>query len=143
MLRFLGIVGLAALVMPHAAIAQAEAGHVWSVNELRAHPGQEAAYVQAIQEFDVPIIEEVIRRGGAISQMLLVKQAGNMANGTHLLIIEYEDWDDYVNVDQALDEASRSLFGRPYAELAAEEYMPMRDVIRREIYVAPPGGMQC
>ncbi len=138
MLRIVMLVVSLALLAPQVALAQAEAGHVWSVNELRAHPGQESAYTQAIQEFDQPITEEVIRRGGAVSQMMLIKQAGNMANGTHLLIIEYESWEDYINSDQAYDEASRSLFGRPYAELAAEEFVPMRDVIRREVYLAPP-----
>ena len=141
MLRRLRLTGFMALLVPQIALAQAEAGHVWSVNELRAHPGQESAYTQAIQEFDQPIMEEVIRRGGAVSQIMLIKQAGNMANGTHLLIIEYEDWDAYINVDQALDEASRSLFGRSYAEVAAEEFMPMRDVIRRDVYLAPPEAM--
>ncbi len=139
MLRFLGVAGVAALVIPHALQGQAE--HVWLVNELRAHPGQEAAYLEAIQQWDLPIMDEVIRRGGAVSQQLLVKQAGNMENGTHLLIIEYESWEDYVDGLQNLDEAARDLFGRSYSEIAAQEYMPLRDVIRREIYVAPPGSM--
>ena len=119
--------------------AQAQQGHVWSVNELRARPGQEAAYTEALREYDVPILEEIIRMGGAVSQTLLVKQAGNMSDGTHLLIIEYESWDDYINVDPLFDQASRRLFGRPYLEVAEAEYFPRRDVIRRDVYVAPGG----
>jgi hypothetical protein len=122
-------------------MAQSDADHVWLVNELRAHPGQEAAYTQAIQRFDLPVTEEVIRRGGAVSQRLLVKQAGNMANGTHLLIIEYANWEQYINADEVSDEAAMRLFGRPYTQLAAEEFMSMRDVIRREVYVAPDPPM--
>jgi hypothetical protein len=138
MLRIAVLAASLALLAPQVALAQAEAGHVWSVNELRAKPGQESAYTQAIQEFDQPLTEELIRRGGAVSQMMLIKQAGNMADGTHLLIIEFPSWEAYINSDQAYDEASNSLFGRPYAELAAEEFVPMRDVIRRDVYLAPP-----
>jgi len=129
------------LALSGGATAQSATDHVWSVNELRAHPGQETAYTEAIQRYDLPVMEEVIRQGGAVSQTLLIKQAGNMENGTHLLIIEYASWDDYINADNALDQAARSLFGRSYPQLAAEEYMPLRDVIRREVYVAPPSGM--
>ena len=141
MLRFLGVAATLALMAPSYALAQATDGHVWAVHELRAHPGEEEAYTRALQEFDIPITEEVIRRGGAVSQTFLVKHAGNMANGTHLLIIEYASWDDYINASDASDAASQSLFGRPYAELAAAEFMSKRDVIRREVYLDPPGSM--
>ena len=68
-------------------------------------------------------------------------EAVHPANGTHLVILEFEDWEDYINAGQALDEASRSLFGRSYAEVAADEYVPMRDLIRREFYLSPPESM--
>ena len=141
MLRVASLAAILATVVPNLVLAQPVDGHVWLVNELRAHSGQETAYTEALQEFDIPVTEEVIRRGGAVSQTFLVKQAGNMANGTHLLIIEFASWEDYANSDEAYDEASMALFGRPYTEVAAEEFVSMRDVIRREVYLAPPGGM--
>jgi len=141
MLRVLTLVSALVVFAPTLAASQDNAGHVWAVNELRAHPGQETAYLQAIQRFDLPIGQEVIRQGKAVSQTLLVKQAGNMEDGTHLLIVEYANWDDYIHATEALDEASRALFGRPYNQLAAEEYMPLRDVIRRDVYLSPAPAM--
>lgn len=138
MLRMLAVIAALVLSAPTDAIAQDDSEHVWSVNELRAHPGDEAAYLEAIQRFDLPIGQELIRRGQAVSQLLLVKQAGKMEDGTHLLIIEYASWEDYINATENLDAAARSLFGRPYDELAAEEYMSLRDVVRRDVYLAPP-----
>jgi hypothetical protein len=141
MLRAPALVSALVLSVSTQAAGQNDSEHVWSVNELRAHPGQEATYLEAIQRFDIPIGQEVIRRGKAVSQLLLVKQAGKMEDGTHLLIIEYATWDDYIHAAESLDEASRSLFGRPYDQLAEEEYMPLRDVIRRDVYLSPPPAM--
>ena len=141
MLRILGVAATLALMTPNVALAQATDGHVWAVHELRAHPGEEEAYTRALQEFDIPITEEVIRRGGAVSQTLLIKHAGKMADGTHLLIIEYASWDDYIDATEASEEASQSLFGRPHAEVAAAEFVSKRDVIRRDVYLGPPSNM--
>jgi hypothetical protein len=72
---------------------------------------------------------------------MLLKRAGNMQDGTHLLIVEYASWDDYINADAHLDAVTRALFGRPRLDLAGEVYFPRRDVVAREAYTAVPAGM--
>ena len=72
---------------------------------------------------------------------MLLKRAGNMDNGTHLLLVEYATWDDYINADAHLDDVTRALLGRPRTDLASEVYFPLRDVIAREVYVHTPAGM--
>ena len=141
MIRILGCIALLALAVSQSAQAQAQADHVWAVSELRAHPGQETAYGRAIEQFERPIFEELVRTGSVVSYTMLLKRAGAMENGTHLLIVEYASWEDYINSEQVLDDVTRRLFGRPRSELAAAEYFPRRDVISREIYLALPAGM--
>jgi hypothetical protein len=76
-----------------------------------------------------------------VGHAFLVKQAEGTEDGSYLVIIEFASEDDYDNVSNALDEVSTSLFRRPYTEITAEEYAPLRDVIEREVYLSPPAGM--
>lgn len=127
--------------VPSTVHAQSEAGHVYLVVEWKAHPGEEGAYSQTWIEFLRPLLDRTIQMGGLVSYLDLVKNAGNMAEATHLQLYEFESWESYGAFQAVLDRASRAAFGRPWIEVQNAEFVPYRDMVTAEIFVAPPTGM--
>ena len=141
MLRIVMLVVSLALLAPKVALAQSEPGHVYQVLHWKAHTESQAAYSQAYWDIVRPVWTEAVRRGRLVSFLELSKNAGDNQDATHMILTEFEDWEAYANFGQALEEASQAVLGRPYAEVSAEEFEPLRDPVRSELYVTPPGGM--
>lgn len=129
------------LVLPRAAVAQAEPGHVYLALHWKANPGSEAAYSQAYREVVRPVWTQVQRQGGIVSFLELSKNVGSTGEATHLILTEFEDWEAYGRFGQQLEQASQAVFSRPWAEVSEERFVPLRIPYRSEIYMAPPGGM--
>jgi hypothetical protein len=129
-----------ALAAPAPALAQSEPGHVYQINEFRAYPGMESAYSQSYHEYLRPIWNEIVRRGGMVRYIDLWKQAGDLTEGTHLIVLDFESWEDYSGFGQAADAASRATTGRPWAVISEEEFVPLRELLRNQVFAAPPGG---
>ena len=121
--------------------AQAEPGHVYQLIHWKAYPGSEAEYSQAYREVVRPIWSDARENGAIVSFLELSKNTGDTGEASHLILTEFEDWEALGNFGQALERASQQIFGRPYAEVSAERFVPLREAVKTEIYVAPPGGM--
>ena len=129
------------LAAPAALAAQSESGHVYQLNVFRANSGMEAAYSQSYHEYLRPIWSEIVRNGDMVSFVDLWKQAGDLTTGTHMILLEFESWDDYASFGASAERASRSVTGRPWADISAQEFVPLRQILRTEVYAAPPSGM--
>lgn len=134
----IAFVALLAAVDVH---AQSEPGHVYVTYMFKAHPESETAYSQAYWEVLRPIWSRVRTQGGIVSYLDLSKVAGATGNDTHMVFVEFPDMQAFGNFAQELDRASQAVFGRPYAEVAAERFAPVRDPYRTDVYTTPPGGM--
>ena len=126
---------------PQIAAAQSEPGHVYSIQSFKAHTGSEGDYSQSYWEVLRPVFDHARSQGAIVSYLDLFKQAGDLAEGTHAVIVEYEDWEAYANFQQALEAASQAVFGRPFAETQGNAFVPLREPLGTELFIAPPGGM--
>jgi hypothetical protein len=141
MLRVATLVGLLAMAGVQPAQSQSTPGHVYLALHWKANPGSEAAYSQAYWQVVRPVWGEAKRQGNIVSFLELSKNTGDTRDASHLILIEFQDWETYGNFNQSLEQASQVVFGRPYAEVSAEKFLPLRTAVRSEVYVAPPGGM--
>ena len=140
MWRTLTLAGTLLLTASLAVSAQSTAGHIYQIIEWRALPGHADAYSQSYHDFLRPIWSEVVRRGGMVGYTDLTKQSGDTP-GTHLLLVEWANQATFESWGEALDAASRSVTGRPWAQISEEVFLPLRGPtqVRAEVYVAPPG----
>ena len=141
MFRIAMIVGLFVLAGAQPAQSQSAPGHVYLALHWKANPGSEAAYNQAYWQVVRPVWGEAMRQGNIVSFLDLSKNTGDTRDASHLILVEFEGWEAYGNFNQSLERASQAVFGRPYAEVSAERFVPFRTAVRSEVYVAPPGGM--
>lgn len=136
----------AAVIVPSLALllaanlsAQSRDGHVYSVLSFAAHTGEEAQYTSAYREVLRPLFDRLVRQGAIVSYLDLVKNTGSPSS-THMVLVEYPNWAAFGETQEKLDEASRAIFNRPFAEVAAERFTPFREPHGSEIYTAPPGN---
>lgn len=144
--RVLGFLLASALLIlfiasPQMLHAQSEPGHVYQLIYWKANPGSGAEYSQAYWEVVRPIWSRAQEEGAIVSFLELSKNTGDTGEASHLILTEFEDWEALGSLGQALEQASQEIFGRPYAEVSAERFVPLREAVKTEIYVAPPGGM--
>ena len=117
--------------------AQSQDGHVYSVVWFDAHTGEEADYNRAYREILRPLFDHLKERGEIVSYLDLVKNTGS-GNSTNMVLVEFPSWEAFGRSQQMLDEASRAVLGRPFADVAAERFTPFREPRGTEIYTAPP-----
>lgn len=141
MLRVATLVGLLAMAGIQTAQSQSTPGHVYLTLHWKANPGSEAAYSQAYWEVVRPVWGEAVRQDNIVSFLELSKNTGDTRDASHLILVEFEDWEAYGSFNRSLEQASQAVFGRPFAEVSAEKFVPFRTAVRSEVYVAPPGGM--
>jgi hypothetical protein len=136
MIRGIALIALLLVFLAPPAVGQAQDGHVYTVSRWDAKTGHEAAYSQSYRDYLIPVFNALKERGAIVSFLSLSKNTGS-ANSTHLTLVEFANWAALDGFEQALDEASRAVHGRPFPEIVAEHFVPHRDPRGSEIYVAP------
>ena len=121
--------------------AQDDGPNVVRVTYHKTLPGKAAAFNARTQE-NVPLYEELVRRGKLVSIQRLVQYAG-AGEYTNLRIDEFADWDAVNDItSEDYDAACQTVFGMTYQERQAElvqkygELETLRTRIRREYYTS-------
>jgi len=114
---------------------QSKPGHVYHVFFGKALPGQLPAYNQVYADAVRPVFDELVRRKAIVSYLDLVQHAG-AGDYSHINIVEFPNWAALGNFNAQLDEASRSVLGKPWPEVLAT-FTNLREFLRFEIYISP------
>ncbi len=115
-------------------LGQAESGHVYAIRYHQVHQGQDAAYNAVYAEVLRPVFDELVKRGVLVSYLDLTQISGT-GETTHILITEASNWAALDRTQQDLDEASRALLGKPFAEVLGD-LAKIRDYLRTEYYMS-------
>jgi len=126
------------VLVPAGVGAQAEPGHVYRVISYRAHTELAGEYSQAYRTEARPVYDELVRRGSISSYLLLVKDAGS-GDSTHMIIVEFPDWESAGRFQENIDAAARTALGRPWST-SQELFLPMRELVSTDLYIAPPAN---
>ena len=138
MRRIIPIIAVLATTTAVPGAGQTEAGHVFRVITYRAHTDQAGAYSQAYRTDADPVYAELVRRGWIVSYRLLVKDAGS-GDSTHMIILEFPNWEAVGQFPENIDQASQAALGRPWSTVL-ELVTPMRELISSDLYEGPPAS---
>lgn len=116
-------------------VAHSQGDHVFMVTTYRAHPGREADYNRALNEWARPVMDELVERGVVVSYLFLQQAIGG-GEHTHVVIIELPSWGAIETLDGEEGKVAEELFGQSFDEWVSV-FPPLRERLRSEVYVSP------